>query len=60
VVAVLGTKNSESWARAAHFQFSNIDEKDFSQAYSITKSPTTRVMQVTEFGIKKYFIGLAP
>jgi hypothetical protein len=60
VVAVLGTKNSENWARAAHLQFSNIDEKDFNQTYSITKSPTTRVMQVTEFGFKKYFMGLAP
>jgi hypothetical protein len=59
VVAIAGSKNDERWARAADHQFSRIDEKDFSQAYKIAKSPTTRVMQVTEFGLKKYFTGLS-
>jgi hypothetical protein len=58
VVAIMGSKNGETWARSANYQFSRIDEKDYDQAYKITKSFTTRVMQVTEFGLKKYFTGL--
>lgn len=60
VLAIMGSKRGESWARGADYQFSSIDEKDFSQAYKITKSPVTRVMQVTEFGLKKYFRCLPP
>ncbi len=60
VLAIMGTKHGEGWARAADYQFSDIDEKDFKQAYAITKSPATRVMQVTEFGLNKYFRCLPP
>ncbi|WP_394999094.1 hypothetical protein [Acinetobacter sp.] len=60
VLAIMGSKNKEGWARSADYQFSRIDEKEFSQAYTITKSPTTRVMQVTEFGLNKYFRCLPP
>lgn len=60
VLAIMGVKNKEDWARSADYQFSNIDDKEFSQAYTITKSPTTRVMQVTEFGLNKYFRCLPP
>ena len=60
VLAIMGSKHGEGWARAADFQFSNIDEKDFNQAYTMTKSPATRVMQVTEFGLNKYFRCLPP
>jgi hypothetical protein len=60
VLAIMGIKNKEGWARSADYQFSNIDDKEFSQAYTITKSPGTRVMQVTEFGLNKYFRCLPP
>jgi hypothetical protein len=56
VVSVLGNKYSESWARFADAAFSNIDETDFSQAYTMTKSATTRTRQVTIFGLNKYFV----
>jgi hypothetical protein len=52
----MGNKHGESWARFADNQFSNIDEKDFSQTYSITKSASMRVKQVTDFGLNKYFV----
>jgi hypothetical protein len=35
----------------------DVDKKYFSQTYSITKSPTTRVIQVTELGFKKTLWG---
>jgi hypothetical protein len=55
VVAVDGAKHSDTWIRSVGNQFSRIDPKDFSQVYKITKLPAVRVMEVTAFGMKKYY-----
>jgi hypothetical protein len=55
VVAVEGAKHSEAWIRSVGNEFSRVDPTEFSQVYKITKSPAVRVMEVTAFGIKKYY-----
>jgi hypothetical protein len=55
VVAVAGAKHSEDWARSVGNQFSRVESNEFSQVYKITKVPAVRVMEVTAFGMKKYY-----
>jgi hypothetical protein len=52
---IQGAKYNESRARAAVHNFSNVKDEDKASAYKITKSPGVRVIEMTPFGINKYF-----
>jgi hypothetical protein len=55
IISIAGAKHNESWARMAEYNFSNVKDEDKALAYKITKSPGVRVIEMTPFGLEKYF-----
>jgi hypothetical protein len=55
IISIKGAKYSESWARKAEYDFSSVKDEDKPLAYKITKSPGTRLIEITSFGFNKYF-----
>jgi hypothetical protein len=55
IISIKGAKYSESWARMAEYNFSSVKDEDKALAYKITKSPGIRAIEMTPFGLEKYF-----
>jgi hypothetical protein len=55
IISIAGAKYNESWARMAEYNFSNVKDEDKPLAYKITKSPGVRAIEMTPFGLEKYF-----